>query len=535
MSTLPIETLESNESLPLKAEALLARRAQQRPGVTALADPPNLPALDLGEPRSFTYHEADVAVDALASFFVELGLKPGDTIAAQLPNVAVAPLTLLAAWRAGLTVAMPPMLWRAHEIARVCEEIAPKALIGVSHFAGENYADRLCGIAAEQLSVRFVLGYGPELPDGVASLDVVLAVGKGGATPLRRADAGAAPALITFTARAGVSLLPVIHSEAELLAQGAMTVLVLALDRKDVILNAYPLTGPAGLTLGLMPWLISGSTLVQHHPFDYAAFVEQLLASGATVTALPAPVLAELAKDDVLRMPACRLRRLGSVWPSPDIAAAPPPIDSAAPLLFDVYPLGDLTGIVLRREARNRPQPVPLGPIRIDEDGDDAVFVETKLAAPIDAQGFGELLVRGPVVPQNPAGPLAPDVDGFVGTGVRAAPGLEGGDLTFKRDPELLRHGGMAVATSEFDALYRLYPGFLDAACFVLPDPIVGDRIFAAVAPRPGEPVSLEALKDFLAELGVAPYKFPDRLLVVKQIPRDLEGRVLRDEILRQV
>ena len=37
MSTLPIETLESNESLPLKAEALLARRAQQRPSVTALA------------------------------------------------------------------------------------------------------------------------------------------------------------------------------------------------------------------------------------------------------------------------------------------------------------------------------------------------------------------------------------------------------------------------------------------------------------------------------------------------------------------
>jgi non-ribosomal peptide synthetase component E (peptide arylation enzyme) len=132
MSTLPIETSESNESLPLKAEALLARRAQQRPSVTALADPANLAALDLGQPRSFTYHEADVAVDALAAFLVELGLKPGDTIAVQLPNVAVAPLTLLAAWRAGLTVAALPMLWRAHEIGRACEEIAPKALIGVS-------------------------------------------------------------------------------------------------------------------------------------------------------------------------------------------------------------------------------------------------------------------------------------------------------------------------------------------------------------------------------------------------------------------
>ena len=161
MSTLPIETLESNESLPLKAEALLARRAQQRPGVTALANPPNLPALDLGEPRSFTYHEADVAVDALASFFVELGLKPGDTIAAQLPNVAVMPLTLLAAWRAGLTVAALPMLWRAHEIGRACEETAPKALIGRVAFrrrelCGETARDRR-GAALGALRARFRL------------------------------------------------------------------------------------------------------------------------------------------------------------------------------------------------------------------------------------------------------------------------------------------------------------------------------------------------------------------------------------------
>lgn len=535
MSTLPVETYESTEeSLPLKAEALLRRRAQQRPGVTALADPPNLHELDLGQPRSFTYHEADTAVDALASFFIELGLQPGDTIAMQMPNVAVTPLTLLASWRAGLSVVALPMLWRAYELRRVCEEIAPKALIGVSHFAGEPYAERLCTIAVEQLSVRFVLGFGPELPDGVASLDVVLAVGKGGAP--RGSDAGKGPALITFTARSGFPLLPVIRSEEELLAQGAMTVLALALDRKDVILNPYPLTGPPGLALGLMPWLISGSTLAQHHPFDYPAFVEQLLASGATVTALPSPVLAELAKDGVLLKPACGLRRLGTVWPSPDIAGAPPPSDGAAPLLFDFYPLGDLAGIVLRREARNRPQPIPLGPIGIDEDGGDAVFVETRLATPDDDAGFGELLIRGPVVPQNSAGPLAPDRDGFVATGLRATPDVSGSaDLTFKRDPELLRHGGMAIATAEFDELYRLYPGFLDAACFVLPDPIVGDRLFVAVLPRPGETVSLEALRAFLAERGVAPYKFPDKLLTVRQIPRDADGRVLRDEILRQV
>ena len=159
--------------------------------------------------------------------------------------------------------------------------------------------------------------------------------------------------------------MPLARSESELLAQGAMTVLALALDRNDVLLDPYPLTGPAGLALGLMPWLISGATLALHHPFDYGAFVEQLLASGATVTALPAPVLTQLAQDGVLRRPACRLRRLGAVWPTGEIAEPPPAFDGAAPLLFDLYPLGDLTSVVLRREVRRVPQPIPLGPVRL--------------------------------------------------------------------------------------------------------------------------------------------------------------------------
>jgi acyl-CoA synthetase (AMP-forming)/AMP-acid ligase II len=343
--------------------------------------------------------------------------------------------------------------------------------------------------------------------------------------------------MITFTARAGMPLVPVVRTEDELLAQGAMTVLAVALDRSDVILNPYPLTGPVGLALGLMPWLISGATLAQHHPFDYAAFIEQLFATGASVTAVPSPVLAELTKDGVLQKSQSRLRRLGTVWPTPDMAGDPPPFHGAAPLLFDLYPLGDLTSVVLRREGHDSPEPIPLGAIRLEEDGKDTIFVETKLGAPRDQEGYGELLLRGPIVPRGTlGGPLEADKDGFVDTGLRAAlAGTRNMSLQFKGDPELLRHGGIAIATSEFDELYRSYPGYLDAACFVLPDPVIGDRIFAAVMPRPGEPVSLEALNRFLEARGVAPYKFPDQLLVVKQIPRDVDGRILRDQILMQV
>jgi mycobactin salicyl-AMP ligase len=476
-----------------------------------------------------------MAADALAAFFTELGLIPGDTIAVQLPTLAATPVVLLAAWRAGLTVAVLPMLWRDHEIGMACAALAPKALVGVSYFAGERHAERLCATAANQLSVRFVLGFGEALPDGVASLDDALAEYRGQPHHDLGTNGGRGPALITFTARAGMPLLPVLRSEDELLAQGAMTVLALALDRQDVIINPYPLSGIIGLSLGLMPWLIAGATLVQHHAFDYAAFVEQLLEAGATVTALPAPVLDELAKDGVLRRSACRLRRLGAVWPTPEIAAPPPAFDGAAPLLFDLYPLGDLASVVLRRKSRRAPASIPLGPIRLEENGGDAVFLETRLGDRRDDEGYAELLLHGPVVPRAAAGPLVADRNGFVATGLFAMPNADGTSLAIKSDAELRRHGGIAIAISELDELYRSYPGFLDAACFVLVDPVVGDRVFAAAMPRPREPISLEALNSFLAERGVAPYKFPDKLVAVRAIPRDDQGGVLREEILRQL
>lgn len=533
MTTDPAETFEEDGDLPT-AEQLLRRRAIQKPNVMALLDPPNRSGLGLGTPRSFTYCEADAAVDALAAVFVERGLRPGDTIAVQLPNLALSPLTLLAGWRSGLTVAALPMLWRGHEIARACAELAPKALVGVSCLGDETPIEALCAVAAGHPSVRFVLGFGPHLPDGVASLDEAIDTRRDWQQV--EAPAREGPAMITFTARAGAPFIAVERSEEELLAQGAMTVLALDIDRSDVILNPYPLTGPTGLSLGFLPWLISGAALAQHHPFDYGIFAEQVIATGATVTALPPPVLAELVKDGVPERPQCRLRRVGAVWTG---------VEQAEPLAlsfgeaaegFDLYALGDLAGVALKRTVPDDPVPLPLGKIPIGDDDDDAVFVETKLAPGRDSEGYGEVLLRGPIVPYGtPEGPLAPD-DGFVATGIRGKlSGTTGMSLQLKGEPELLRHGGLSIAASEFDELYRSFPAFLDAACFVLPDPLIGDHVIAAVVPLPGEPVTLEALNRFLEERRVAPYKFPDKLLIVRRIPRDEDGRVLREQILLEV
>ncbi len=533
MSTLPVpdaDTLE--DSGPITAEGLLRRRARQKAEAITLIDPPNRQTLGHSASRQLTYGEADEAVDALAAFFAALGLQPGDRVVMQLPNFIEAPLALLGAWRAGLTVAAIPMLWRSMEIARVCDALEPKALIGCSRFAEEAPAETLRDVAASRLSVRFVLGFGDGLPDGVGSLDDAIGAGHAGDfTP--RLPTG--PSLITFTARAGHPLVPLFRYEDEILAQGAMTVLSLSLDRSDVILNAYPFTGTVGLGLGLAPWLIGGAKLVQHHPFEYGVFADQLLDTGATVTAMPSAILAELGANRVLQDPRCQLRRVGRVWSPAELA------DPAAPLnhmaaenlsrpVFDLYPLGDLASLLLRPAKVADRAALPLGLVHLAKDLGGTVFAETKLA-----DESGALLLRGPVVPQGRSnGPVARDENGFVATGLRGqAEGVA--RLRVSRDAELVHHGGFTIAASELDGLYQAFPGFLDAACFVLPDPVLGDRIFGAVSPSPNAPVSLEALHRFLTERGVAPYKFPDKLLVVKEIPRDAKGTIIREEILAQV
>ena len=154
-----------------------------------------------------------------AGFFIELGLAPGNRIAIQLPNAIEAPLALLAAWHAGRTVCAI----RCSATPKTASE--PRALIGVGEVA------RLREVAAEAISVAFVLGFGRHLPDGVIDLDAA-ATQQADATPVegRRLEGSA---LVTFTGRAGAPLLRC-SPPSELLAQGVMT--VMALNRRDVIL-----------------------------------------------------------------------------------------------------------------------------------------------------------------------------------------------------------------------------------------------------------------------------------------------------------
>lgn len=83
-----------------------------------------------------TYHELDVQSAKLASYFQNtLGLKKGDRVAIQMPNVLQYPIAIIGAFRAGLVVVNTNPLYTAPEMRHQFKDSGAKAIVIVANFA----------------------------------------------------------------------------------------------------------------------------------------------------------------------------------------------------------------------------------------------------------------------------------------------------------------------------------------------------------------------------------------------------------------
>lgn len=537
---------------PASLDTLVSRWARERPDAVALVDAPNREALGLGAPRSLTYADLDRIVERVARGFVASGLRPGDVVALQLPNIHECIAITLGAWRAGLVTSPLPLLWRLSEIAAGFDDVAPSAIVTIDRFAGHDYAETMRDAAIKTLSIRYIFGLGEALPDGVTNISEWLDPSQGldaaPSEPLTPVAAHQA-ALMTWGVASGTGVLAVPRTHGELLALGTAVANRLELKARDSVLSTYPLstlTAAGGL---VVPSLLVGAKLVLHQPFDFAVFLGQLADENVSYTALPPALLEALDGGRHYAREALHLRRVACVWPA---VAEPREKQLAEPIVttFDFRNLNEIGLLVRRRQPGRDPTLLQLGKLhaRWSED-EDTVYLETRLRGSVRAAGAdlnllsGELRLRGPTVPQGPlavAGKVAqvllrPDHHGYVGTRIQCAVDAEDMEhVRCKSSANLFQHGGVMISADELDALYQEFPDFLDAAALSIDDPVMGNRVVAAVVPRPDISPSLDEFKTYLQNKRVALYKYPDQLVVVDTIPRGSDGTVERDSILSQ-
>ena len=395
--------IQTNPSPTL--DGLFRRVLARQPDALALLDPLNKSRLTGQAPKRLTFAQADRAISALAAHFIEAGLPANSVVAVQLPNTVDFMLTVLAAHRAGLIVALVPLLWRQAELTVALSRTGARAIVTASKIDGVDHADLAMNAAVEAFSVRHVCGFGSDLPDGMASLDQAIA--NPSTTTRAVTQDGRRAAMISFDVTAeGFRAVP--RSHLSLVAGGLAVFLESALPLGTTILSAFAPSSFAGLASSLVVWLLAGGTLALHHPFDSEVLEQQINDDGCDTLVAPAPLAMRLAEIEMAaRLPT--LRRVIGLWRAPEQIASSAPWTVPQTTLTDVYLFGEAGLFGARRAADGAPAAILPGPHGAPRDVAGSSIAGETLITP-----RGTLALRGPMVTVAAYAPAAPAGDPLV-------------------------------------------------------------------------------------------------------------------------
>jgi acyl-CoA synthetase len=321
----------------------------------------------------------------------------------------------------------------------------------------------------------------------------------------------------------------------------------------DVVLNPFPMVNMAGISGMLLAWLMSGSLLVQHHPFDLDTYLRQIERERVTYTLAPPALLTRmLQQPEILAgadISSLRILGSGSAPLSPSLLTGWR--DEHGLEIINCF--GSNEGLCLNGDpeivpdAGERARFFPrfgaggyTWPIRSTR-GFRSRLVDATTGEQIDEPGRpGEIRIKGPNVF---AGYWTPtgldrsgfDEEGYFRTGEIFEIATVDGDPRYyhyvSRAKDLIVRGGMNISPAEIEGLVASHPGVAEAAAVGYPDQELGERTCAFVVTRPGAIVTLADIVEHLRGMGVASYKLPERVEVIGELPRNPLGKVVKTEL----
>ncbi len=159
----------------LDLDALLAALARGRGYETALRDPPGRRGWSDVNAASLNFLQLDQRIDRLARLLSINRGQPGASVAILAPLGPEAIVSVLACLRAGLSPVMLPLHGNEIELLRLVEASGAVMALGVSRIGPLRPLLILRNLAMRAFSTRFVGGFGPDVPEGVAPLDMLMA------------------------------------------------------------------------------------------------------------------------------------------------------------------------------------------------------------------------------------------------------------------------------------------------------------------------------------------------------------------------
>ena len=477
-----------------------------------------------------TYAELGERVDKIAAGLVERGVGKGDVVAFQLPNWWEFTALFYACSRIG-AVANPLMpIFRQRELRFMMGFAEAKVAVVPTLWRGHDHIAMLREIRPDLPHLRHVLAVGGS---GSESFERAFLDRPPLAAAERQKIAGLRPEpneVVELIYTSGTSGEPkaVMHTANTVRAPAECFIRDIPVVGGDIIFMGSPYAHQTGFLYGMLMPVILKTTAVALDIWSAPEAAAMIEREGATFSMGSTPFVSDMVNlPDDLRV---RVSRTLRTWVC---AGAPIPrvlVQRAkAEMNLDVLSAWGMTenaGMTITRKSDPQEKV-------FETDGRALPGTETRVVdddkRPLAPDTVGNLQARGIT---HFVGYLKKpelnsiDADGWFDTGDLARQDRDSYIRIVGRTKDVIIRGGENIPVAEVENLIYRHPQVAECAVVAMPDRRLGERPCVYVVAKAGASLDLAELTRFLAKEGMAKTYWPERLELVKEMPRTPSGKI---------
>jgi len=471
-------------------------------------------AIETPDGLRITYEDLFARAGRTARALADLGVEPGDRVAAQIDKSPDAIVLALACFRAGAALLPLNTAYTLAELEYFLADAEPALTLcrPAQLEAVRALSDRLTLRTVESLGDR-----------GDGSFADRVATPRAAAPAVRRRADDLAAILYTSgtTGRSKGAML----THENLSSNAEALVALWRFTPDDVLIHALPVYHTHGLFVATNVALMAGAKMIFQPKFDADA-VMAAMPCATSLMGVPT-FYTRLLEHPGLTREATKHMRLF--------------VSGSAPLLTETHERWrERTGhAILERYGMTETNMITSNPFDGDRIAGTVGFAlpgvalriaDPESGAPLSRGDVGFIEVKGPNVfkgywrmPEKTAAEFRPD--GFFITGDLGKIDERGYVQIVGRAKDLIISGGFNVYPKEVESEIDALPGVIESAVIGLPHPDFGEGVAAVIVREPGAAIDERAVREAL-EGRLAKFKTPKRVFFVEALPRNAMGKV---------
>lgn len=491
---------------------------------------------DIG--NRYTYKEVDEKAGAIDSYFVEIGIKPLDIVSFQLPVWSEFIFLTVACMKLGAIINPIGMCYNPEEVSKLLNQTESKLYICPTLYHNTNYEEVISSIKknVKKLKTIILVDKLKEKKGNYNVLSEILLK----YSPLKyntNVDSNDIAAVLytsgTCGGTKGVMLTHnnIIFSESNFNNE-------LELTKEDIIFMPAPLNHATGFHHGIIAPMFLGAKVVLQSKFKSKEAINLMNSEKCTYSMGSTPFIYDILK--VMEQENVRLNSLKFY------------LCGGAMILRDMIRKAYEYGIKLC-EVYGATESVPHVFVRPDEavelmgctSGQAMKGVEVRIVdehkKEVPPGTIGEEASRGPnvfvgYINDKTSTYKALDDEGWFYSGDFCVMDENGNITVVGRKKDIIIRGGENLNSNDISSYIAKFPAIQDEAVIGMPDERLGERICAYVVLKEGiESLDLNKLLKYMEHKKVPKRYWPERLEIIKEIPRTDSGKVKKNILLEDL